>query len=250
LNGTGTIKSISGAGAFIGTINANVTGSIKMGVVDRAVAAPATSIMLLSATDAPRADAPALKVSLTGVSLNGLFTESSSAAAVSIKIAAKKIRGAAVPAGVTAGAQIVAGSGLSLGVTGGNMYADLIESRGGIQSLTVKNGYLGQAPATSATLGNLLTPAALAVLQHPSTPVVVSGLHTGSALATDGIGAIGASIVHGVFVAGASSADGLIAPRCDAAVQSWKGILASGDAFVSEMAETQPAGIQEHLAAP
>ena len=150
---------------------------------------------------------------------------------------------------MTAGAQILVGPGLSLGVTGGDMLADLVESTGGIKSLSVKGGALGQA-LTTATLATFLTPAAVAVVQHPST-VVVSGLHAGPSGAADGIGKVSAGTIHGVFVIGADLVGGLVQPSCDAAVKSWgKTTSASGDAFVSDKAKTQPAGIVEHLTAP
>jgi hypothetical protein len=250
---TGTIKSLSGTGAFIPTITANVTGSIKMGVTAAlpAIQKPATTILLPGAIPgAPRSASPTLAVSLTGVSLN-YFVMTNEAA--SIKISAKKVKGATIPADVAAGSKIRVGEGLSLAVTGGNIYADLIESQGGIKSLSVKGsktfsgGNIGPDPAatttaTLATLADTLTSPTLAVLQHPSTPVVVA--------MTSDIGKIGGANVDGVFVAGANLVNGLIHPTCSQLVAGWKVTNASGDAFISAPAKSQPAGIAAHTTAP
>ena len=201
-------------------------------------------------SDAPRAAVPTLKVTLTGVSLNDFVMTNQAAA---IKISAKKVKGATIPADVTAGAQVLAGNGLSLAVTGGNIYADLIESQAGIANLSVKSsaqfsgGNIGPAPTattttTLATLTDTLTSPTIAVLQNPSTPVVVAF--------TGAIGKIAGANVSGVFVAGGNLVGDLVRPTCAQAVTSWKVTNASGDAFVSAAARTQPSGIVAHTTAP
>jgi hypothetical protein len=233
---TGTIKSLTGTGAFIPTITANLDGTVKMGVLDGSFAAPFTSI-LPPAAAAPRASA-SLNLSLSGVTLDALDTSSPA----SIKIGAKKVKGGVtVPAGVASGALIQVGAGLSLAVTNGNMLADLVESTAGIKSLSVKAGNLGET-LTSATLATFLTPAAVAVVGHPSTVF--------AAESTAGIGKVSAGTLKGVFVAGADVVGKLLKPNCGAAVKSWKVTNATGDAFISTVAKTQPTGIVSHTTAP
>jgi hypothetical protein len=244
--GTGNIKSLSCTGTFIPTITANLDGIVKEGALDNTILDTFTSILPLATATEPRAATASLKLSLTGVTLDAL----DSPLAASIKISAKKVKGVTIPAGVSKGALIQVGNGLSLGVTNGDMLADLVESKGAIKGLSVKDGKLGEA-VTSATLSTFLTPAAVAVVKNPST-VFVAGLG-GTDAKADSMGKITGTTINGVFVAGADVIPTtlLIEPTAAGQIKAWKATTALGDAFeAAPVAKTEPAGIQTHPTQP